>query len=1377
MRSASITVQTQILNRFDQFLLSSIKILINSGGISYELLADRKRLKQLGFVFTNSDEFLPRREFFKLLPLLEDKKNILPEGTLKRQKGRVDPSPLLKAFCFVAHAPTRPSFFTSKPLWMHHSVSLSQAVSTAFESLELPLIGAFIALRNNHRFVVREGSSVRGVLVSHYLQAFSELSLPYCGLDHSVIKCIKSSFYKFLVRTVNNYQLHSVINVVGSWPKGRTFSIIPRASWRSIQDRIMRSYDDGPTRILQLSYCISQSKSICEPVSASFIRDSLENHCDLLCRKTEDRELSVDVLRVLEEVGSDFGDVVARHYRPYFTVPPNSSACFERNRLNGGLSKYIDDHFSSPPKTCLRCEPLVIGLFGPPGAGKSTFLYHLLGSLEKEFQIPSGDDGVYFRNPHQDHWDGYKGQFIVVIDDFGQDIVSSPDLREFDQMVSCSTFYPPMAHLDSKGIKFCSQLVILTSNLTYGQRLIDPTGAPILIEPLSVWRRIHLPYLIMHSESKLKSLCGRFNHASSIGEHLNHGGHKLDTCHEDLLFSSTFSSTPLFYQIIPKFGDSGKGWTTGLGHGALASVRSHLPPGPLPSELSFLDCLIRPGSVNLGYELKPPSSVYDLTDPRNTGCNTVTYGLDIIKDSSSIIRQILSSFSSRQTKHFSQLGVWPQTIVDENIDFIIPDFPDPELISVSLPLSESSYSNDSTLGGRCFGDRFDLPSAWRSKSVTSTSIPVKKVLYFPTLPDWSLPPKVKAIGLAEPLKCRVITVPEAKSRCLKPFQMAMHKALSFYPQFSLTHSAYWDLEGDFVESTSVRAVQASLRRLARTFLLDPSRLCLSGDYAAATDNFIIEVSQVLLRSILSKIDHQPTHEWAWWEISPARICYPFGSFMQQRGQRMGSLLSFPLLCLANEALCRLAKFDPNSYLINGDDLAASVTLEQHDLWKIRGSDVGLVPNEKYFISSGDRKFLFINSQLFDVNLTSILPAGKLSCMVRRDKPLASCLEYLQRYYSTSILRSFCRLNHTRLSLTPCSPFVPIQFGGLGLVFSPGFSLDRAKKVYLLKLWMKVWKAPQKIPGTHFSICTVPVLWSDNIDTLRLSRDRLNWQTREEIAEFQLSRTRKFADLGYSRAIAELNVGEVLDFQSILVDDPWSRRVVRHDQVSHEFLGSRPDCSPWYSDVHLDEDPLESVYILLCRLSNTEHRNSDAEIRDDYSWKDYDSDWFSLSNLLTPVFKEWVQLRKQLNDFPPLTIFSTRFILCPSRSIPLLRRTVLTRLENYLSNENVFSLQGPESYKEVIDGMLNDQENPIFTRDFLQKWCNEAPSDVDFTCWNSMVLGQISSICGDDFRYLLPSCPLDLLSSFGPLPLNSRIMEDEDFNRGGDSPIEDPCFRR
>nr|WPV63565.1 MAG: RNA-dependent RNA polymerase [Wufeng shrew picorna-like virus 31] len=117
----------------------------------------------------------------------------------------------------------------------------------------------------------------------------------------------------------------------------------------------------------------------------------------------------------------------------------------------------------------LRVSPLVVHIFGESGVGKSTalpfFVKDLMNVMEFPFDVAVD---MYYRNPSQDHWDGYCDQPVCVLDDFLQSedsmdkIVAAVDLLRTKNM---SAFPLKMADLTQKAAtKFCSSLVMLTSN-------------------------------------------------------------------------------------------------------------------------------------------------------------------------------------------------------------------------------------------------------------------------------------------------------------------------------------------------------------------------------------------------------------------------------------------------------------------------------------------------------------------------------------------------------------------------------------------------------------------------------------------------------------------------------------------------------------------------------------------------------------------------------------------------------------------------------------------------------------------------------------------------------------------------------------------------
>jgi hypothetical protein len=97
---------------------------------------------------------------------------------------------------------------------------------------------------------------------------------------------------------------------------------------------------------------------------------------------------------------------------------------------------------------------------------------------------------------------------------------------------------------------------------------------------------------------------------------------------------------------------------------------------------------------------------------------------------------------------------------------------------------------------------------------------------------------------------------------------------------------------------------------------------LSGDYKSATDNLSVEIAEVILDEILntSRLPFS-LRSYAFASLRPS-VEYPsLGASRLTRGQMMGSLLSFPLLCLQNYCATTYA-LGKVPMLINGDDVAA-----------------------------------------------------------------------------------------------------------------------------------------------------------------------------------------------------------------------------------------------------------------------------------------------------------------------------------------------------------------------------------------------------------------------------------------------------------------------
>jgi len=194
---------------------------------------------------------------------------------------------------------------------------------------------------------------------------------------------------------------------------------------------------------------------------------------------------------------------------------------------------------------------------------------------------------------------------------------------------------------------------------------------------------------------------------------------------------------------------------------------------------------------------------------------------------------------------------------------------------------------------------------------------------------------VLCVGLAESLKVRVITAGDAyKAKVLHPLQKFMWRKLVQHDTFTLT--------GRPVDPWIIQ------ERLGAH--LAPGQYYLSGDYSAATDNLAPWVTETIGREIAKVIGLRPEEEELfienlvgnWIDMADKRDNMGNDIRRQMWGQLMGSIVSFPILCIANAAFCRWAieierdrkvPLSNSGLLINGDDVVFKTTKKGHEIWK------------------------------------------------------------------------------------------------------------------------------------------------------------------------------------------------------------------------------------------------------------------------------------------------------------------------------------------------------------------------------------------------------------------------------------------------------------
>ncbi|AAL69622.2 polyprotein [enterovirus A125] len=152
-------------------------------------------------------------------------------------------------------------------------------------------------------------------------------------------------------------------------------------------------------------------------------------------------------------------------------------------------------------KTKSRIEPVCLLIHGSPGAGKS-----VASSLIGRSIADKLNSSVYSLPPDPDHFDGYKQQAVVIMDDLCQN-PDGKDVSLLCQMVSTVDFIPPMASLEEKGILYTSPFMIASTN--HGS-----ITAPTISDSRALARRFFLDVDIQIMED-YKTETGKVNMAAA----------------------------------------------------------------------------------------------------------------------------------------------------------------------------------------------------------------------------------------------------------------------------------------------------------------------------------------------------------------------------------------------------------------------------------------------------------------------------------------------------------------------------------------------------------------------------------------------------------------------------------------------------------------------------------------------------------------------------------------------------------------------------------------------------------------------------------------------------------------------------------------------
>jgi hypothetical protein len=197
--------------------------------------------------------------------------------------------------------------------------------------------------------------------------------------------------------------------------------------------------------------------------------------------------------------------------------------------------------------------------------------------------------------------------------------------------------------------------------------------------------------------------------------------------------------------------------------------------------------------------------------------------------------------------------------------------------------------------------------------------------------SWSRLP-VKPAGLTEPLKVRIVTKSNWFLQLLTPIQKAWHSKMRQHPVFQLMGGV---------------DVEIALEGM----LLKKGEKVVSGDYSAATDNIFLEYTRYAAECMLERTELVLSEDLKQYEpfirrlvihsLTQSELHVGASTSPITRGQMMGHILSFPLLCVINRAASCMAVPRDRFMRINGDDVIFPASEKEYNRWKSATRCVGL----------------------------------------------------------------------------------------------------------------------------------------------------------------------------------------------------------------------------------------------------------------------------------------------------------------------------------------------------------------------------------------------------------------------------------------------------
>lgn len=338
------------------------------------------------------------------------------------------------------------AFADIRDLWVYEEEAMEQGISSYIESLGAAFGSGFTNQIGEKisELTSMVTSSITEKLLKTLIKIISTLVIISRNYEDTttvlatlaLLGCDSSPWQWIKKKACDILELPYVMRQGDSWLKKFTEACNAAKGLEWISSKISKFIDWLKEKV------IPEAKDKVEFITKLKQLGVLENQINTIhqsCPSQEQQEILFNNVRWLA--------IQSRRFAPLYAVEAKRIA-----KLENTINNYIQF------KSKHRIEPVCMLIHGSPGTGKS-IATSLIGRAIAERENTS----TYSLPPDPTHFDGYKQQGVVIMDDLNQN-PDGNDMKLFCQMVSTVEFIPPMASLEEKGILFTSDYVLASTN-------------------------------------------------------------------------------------------------------------------------------------------------------------------------------------------------------------------------------------------------------------------------------------------------------------------------------------------------------------------------------------------------------------------------------------------------------------------------------------------------------------------------------------------------------------------------------------------------------------------------------------------------------------------------------------------------------------------------------------------------------------------------------------------------------------------------------------------------------------------------------------------------------------------------------------------------